>query len=369
MGILRTLLALSVVFFHTSHSDLLVGGRTAVQLFYIISGFLISYVLTDTPSYKSARVFWLNRALRLYPVYLFVLLLMLVAHIFDPTRLKEFSSLPGVAQFVVVVVNTIIIGQDWTLFTSIQNGTLELTGRFWDSGPFQWPIIIVPQAWTLGLELTFYAIAPFIVRRPLVLIFLFVASAGARAYAIYAGFGLSYPWTYAFFPFELSLFILGVASHQLLLEPVSALVAKFQNLGIERIVTFFCIAACTVYFIVPLNESEKLPLLIAIVALSLPFLFIFQDNSRIDQWIGDLSYPLYIGHWLVISILAYLLRKQGWQGNFIADLFMASCAILFAVVLKVLIADPVEKIRRAVKSGRRPFDIKLFQRMPVFPTL
>ena len=44
MGILRTLLALSVVLDHLGGgaTNQLVGGRLAVQLFYVISGFLIS---------------------------------------------------------------------------------------------------------------------------------------------------------------------------------------------------------------------------------------------------------------------------------------------------------------------------------------
>ena len=58
MGMLRTLLALSVVLDHLGGgtTDWLVGGRLAVQLFYVISGFLISYVLTATDPYRSARL-------------------------------------------------------------------------------------------------------------------------------------------------------------------------------------------------------------------------------------------------------------------------------------------------------------------------
>ena len=56
MGILRTLLALSVVLDHLGGgaTNQLVGGRLAVQLFYVISGFLISYVLTGTDRYQGA---------------------------------------------------------------------------------------------------------------------------------------------------------------------------------------------------------------------------------------------------------------------------------------------------------------------------
>ena len=72
MGILRTLLALSVVLDHLGGgaTNQLVGGRLAVQLFYVISGFLISYVLTGTDRYQGATGhFYANRLLRLFPVY------------------------------------------------------------------------------------------------------------------------------------------------------------------------------------------------------------------------------------------------------------------------------------------------------------
>jgi len=62
-----------VVFAHT-HPILMffVGGRNAVQMFYMISGFLISYRFCSTRlAYRNPAVFWVNRALRLYrPYYL-----------------------------------------------------------------------------------------------------------------------------------------------------------------------------------------------------------------------------------------------------------------------------------------------------------
>ena len=74
MGLIRTLLALSVVL---AHVDLgtgprLVGGVLAVQMFYLISGFLISFVLVETSNYTSVRSFYVNRMLRLFPIYLVV---------------------------------------------------------------------------------------------------------------------------------------------------------------------------------------------------------------------------------------------------------------------------------------------------------
>src|SRR6201995_5837701 len=86
MGLLRFWLAMAVVFEHTAlfmgdpgrfpyHLRLL-NGQTAVQSFYIISGFYISLILNE--KYVGRGSGWLflsNRFLRIYPVYWLMLLL------------------------------------------------------------------------------------------------------------------------------------------------------------------------------------------------------------------------------------------------------------------------------------------------------
>ena len=76
MGYLRFILALFVVISH-SNSNILIpffnntdltlynfGGRNAVGLFFMISGFYMSLILTD--KYKnSIKTFYVNRALRI----------------------------------------------------------------------------------------------------------------------------------------------------------------------------------------------------------------------------------------------------------------------------------------------------------------
>jgi len=80
MGTLRTLLAISVVFSH-SFGFVFVGGRNAVQLFYMISGFLISFVIVEKKAYKSTLDFYLNRYLRLYPIYIVIAVLTLLFYL------------------------------------------------------------------------------------------------------------------------------------------------------------------------------------------------------------------------------------------------------------------------------------------------
>ena len=74
MGTFRFLLALSVALSHfgTVWGYHIMNGRMAVQCFYMISGFLISLVLShkyDPSTADGRRLFYSNRALRIFVPY------------------------------------------------------------------------------------------------------------------------------------------------------------------------------------------------------------------------------------------------------------------------------------------------------------
>jgi peptidoglycan/LPS O-acetylase OafA/YrhL len=353
MGLLRTILAITVVMSHTPNPYFFVGARNAVQVFYMISGFLISYVLVNTPSYKSPLTFWTNRALRLYPMYYVVAALTLAGRaMFDPNYWAEIFQLSaGVRAFLATVAVT-IFGQDWTAFFTAQNGTLIFYSPGAETGIRLTNLLPVPQAWTLGVELSFYLLAPFIVSRPVVLLTLFCVSLGARLLAIMAGFGLNDPWTDRFFPFELALFIAGMASHQLLLARVKAAVSPLSTRRFPIYVLLATLCFGLTYYPIPLPEIVKTPILFGMMFFALPFLFIWQSESRWDRRIGDLSYPIYIGHLLILLALAYLVKKYQFIEplGLTRSLLGVAGAIAFAVVLNMFIAEPVENRRRRIRG-------------------
>ena len=235
MGMLRTLLALSVVLDHLggAATDRLVGGRLAVQLFYVISGFLISYVLTATDHYQGAPGrFYANRALRLYPVYLVVAALTLLAYAGagESPFWRIYDGLPLTATVYLALSNLLILGQDWLMFFGIEHGALAFTGSFAHSDVPLYQGLLVPQAWTLGVELSFYLIAPFVLHSPRRLLLLLLASLALRVALVASGIGRSDPWTYRFFPTELALFLAGSLSHQVLLPRWQAWSARLRRL-------------------------------------------------------------------------------------------------------------------------------------------
>jgi peptidoglycan/LPS O-acetylase OafA/YrhL len=79
MGLIRFLLAMAVVAAHSAPilGLTLVGGKIAVQSFFVISGFYISLILNEKypAGTRGTLLFYGNRFLRIYPIYWAVLLL------------------------------------------------------------------------------------------------------------------------------------------------------------------------------------------------------------------------------------------------------------------------------------------------------
>src|SRR5258707_11355721 len=96
MGTVRFLLALSVVVGHSGAKFFgvhLFDGASAVQCFYMISGFLITMVLNERKGYRSLGNFYLSRFFRLWPVYIVVA----AASLMLLNREGMFDQLPKVA--------------------------------------------------------------------------------------------------------------------------------------------------------------------------------------------------------------------------------------------------------------------------------
>ncbi|MCY1522857.1 Acyltransferase family protein [compost metagenome] len=352
MGFLRTLLALSVVLDHLGggNADHLVGGRLAVQLFYVISGFLISYVLTATDRYQGATgKFYANRFLRLFPIYLAVASMTLLAHALSGGAFFRFyDALPFSAELFLVLSNIFIMGQDWLMFFGIEHSQLAFTGSFARSEVPLYQGLLVPQAWTLGVEMSFYLVAPFVLGSPRRLLTLLVMSLALRGVLIASGIGQSDPWTYRFFPTELALFLIGSLSHQVLLPRYKAWARKAKLLPEAGTALLF--GYCLLHFSIGINPTVRDGLAVLLFAALLPLTFLFQSRHRLDRAIGELSYPIYICHSLVIMFFSWLLDELSLhQPMLFAALVITGC-IGFSALLNGLIADPVERLRSRLRT-------------------
>lgn len=351
MGFIRTLLALVVVLGHVPGAPALVGGRNAVQMFYVISGFLMSYVLVERFSYRSTTAFYVNRYLRLYPIYLTVIALTSVSCLAFATRPQlwaVYQQAPWSASVWLVLSNLLMVGQDWIMFAGVQAHQLVFSANFRESEVALWQGLLAPQAWTLGVELTFYLIAPFILTRRSWLWGLLVLSLVLRMYLIKVGVGMNDPWDYRFFPAELALFVSGALVHQLVRPWYARLWDERMQFKLGLWACAMLSLAILFYPYIPLPALLKSAALFALFLPCLPLIFVVQSQSRLDRSVGELSYPIYIGHWLIIETVQEMLTEPLDGPILMACVIGATLA--FAYALNRWIGTPVEHWRDRLRS-------------------
>jgi peptidoglycan/LPS O-acetylase OafA/YrhL len=278
-----------------------------------------------------------------------VLVLIFEYKIFSPNDGKIsnlLSNLPFDAVILLLISNATIFFQDWIMFLGVSNGHLVFVSNFQIEDVQLYKELLIPQAWSLGVELTFYLIAPFIIRRKNLLICIFIGSIALRIFIIKMGFGLTDPWTYRFFPTELAFFILGAFSHQFLL-PLFKRLLKTNIEKVGRYITFGMIAYVCVYFLIPGDKAFKSLLLFSIFVIALPFAFLYQSKSPIDKWIGELSYPIYICHSFVIWFVNESIGLNMGNEKLSLAIISVVASIAFSVVILLFIELPIEKFRKS----------------------
>jgi peptidoglycan/LPS O-acetylase OafA/YrhL len=356
MGLLRTIYALTVVLYHAwPASSLFVGGENAVRCFYIISGFLISYILVERKSYPSLRTFYVNRYLRLYPIYVCVavptLILILASGRFG--FMEVYKAAPPAADLLLVLSNLVMFGQDWLMFLGVRDDHLVFVTNFLKSDVLLYRGQIIHPAWTLGVELSFYLIAPFILPRRKWIYGLLALSLALRLLFIYLGFGTRDPWTYRFFPTELALFLVGALAHQVLLPQYRKLGDRIQKSAANG-ATWFLVAFSLVYFLIPVEEAVKRLILLFVFACGVPLTFLFQRRYALDGWIGNLSYPIYISHLPVIWACNFLSKRAGLADARLVAVICVVSTVVLAILLNQWVAVPFEKLRSRVRAQSAP---------------
>ncbi len=162
---IRGLAALAVVIFH-SNTSWLPFGWAAVDLFFVLSGFLItSIILRHGRSDGFLRSFYIRRGLRIWPIYYLLIGVLAVIGLFLHQSCN-WSSLPYALTYT------------------------QTFGRFWPESavPFNRNLL---HTWTLAIEEQFYLIWPALVllvgRRglPLLAVLCVVGSALGRSYGIW----------------------------------------------------------------------------------------------------------------------------------------------------------------------------------------
>jgi peptidoglycan/LPS O-acetylase OafA/YrhL len=312
LGTFRFLLALSVVLSHfgTIAGYYMMNGRMAVQCFYMVSGFLISLVLSQKydPNTADGRwLFYTNRALRIFVPYWSFCLIILAGYAVislafgirlgvNAAFMQYWPEMTLTTRIYLIFSNFLILTQEWSMWLVYQGGAIIPVWNSDSYAPHLGTFQVIPQAWSVSLELMFYAIAPFLVRRHwLLLLAIIIGTYLLRSTALAYGFNGS-GFAYRFFPFEIGLFLAGVLSHRAYAYLDSRGMASFP---LSLAITALFIGAVLFQQFIESLDNHKFFLL---VVMALPALFYVSRGSRLDNWLGELSYPIYLAHVAVLTV-------------------------------------------------------------------
>lgn len=354
MGLIRLLLAISVVIAHSSSlfGQTLWGGELAVELFFIISGFYMALILNEkynTPD--KTVVFYKNRFLKLFPIYWTILILTILFYfstyfVFGKGGTLEhiYNNLSNLGFFNIYVFlsNIFLIGEDLLLFLGFNGNSIVFTKFFSDTAVPLHTLIIVPQSWTLGLEIMFYLIAPFIARKSMkLIIILLLISIFIKIFLWNIGF-VHDPWSYRFILSELSFFIIGMMMYKIYKLGFYSKIIDNKNLFFLGL-SLFLLSGYFYYdfkSILDFNGVDTFKYMIYLLfVLFLPLLFFQTKDTKIDRYIGELSYPVYIIHIFVIMLVSKI------SNSINLSLLTIVVSILFSMILNKYIQERVEKIR------------------------
>lgn len=368
MGLIRLLLAGAVLVGHLYSGVVTpyLGPQQAVQAFFVISGFYMALVLQEKYARieGGARVFFCSRFARLYPSYSLVALMALglqafVYHRFHASigtygaMVSNEAGLSGGARLLLGLLNVSIVGQDWLMFFSANKTTHLLEPIVWTDGR---PIpatsyLLLSQTWSLATELTFYALAPWLVARSnRFLASLLALSLAGRGAATLLGLGGG-PLGYHFFPFELAFFLCGIFSYRLYRRLDFQRRPKHLGHWLPGVVLAVASVMILLFRSVPWFTG-KLALLMGLVTLATPVLFAGYGRSRIDRWLGDLSYPVYLVHPLVGYVLGAF-GEHGVPAN--VGLSLLASAVIVAAVERPL--DRRRQARLRKLAEREPVEV------------
>lgn len=318
---LRAIAVIAVLLFHFN-PDWLPGGFAGVDIFFVISGYLITGIIVRglNEGRFSLLTFYRSRARRIIPALAalcFVLLLLGWFYLLPLEYSQLGKHIAGSLGFVSNVVY-------W--FEA---------GYFSASAHEKWLL----HTWSLSVEWQFYLIYPVL----LLAVSRVVAVRHLRWLvlgACLAGFGFcvfaSFKWP------EPAFYLLPTRAWELLVGGVACLFPLKLQATHQRALEAIGVSLMLASFVL-LSEKDVWPgylALLPVVGTLAVIVAARQDSlitgNRFSQWTGTLSYSLYLWHWPVVVYMSY----AGFLGNTRNAVLGIACAFALGLASYRLIEKP-----------------------------
>jgi peptidoglycan/LPS O-acetylase OafA/YrhL len=230
---------------------------------------------------------------------------------------------------IAITTRAILFGSDW----------YAAFGAYPAQGSLNFPTDL-NQAWSLGAEVTFYAFAPLLVRSWQASLSVLLLSAACRAGLVHV-FHFDVTWTYHFFPSTVMFFLLGHFARVIGEKAPTRTWVGPALLAASVLVSVLSIRV---------ENWDNVPFYLGIIlfAASLPGIFTLSKESRWMARFGDLSYPMYLTHKLVLTAIYGLfpavgLAIQRHDGRLPEGLVSVGAVTVFCLLGSILAHWLIEK--------------------------
>ncbi|MBN1764994.1 MAG: acyltransferase [Sedimentisphaerales bacterium] len=342
-GTYRTLLALVVVFHHLMGVP--VVGHHAVFGFFILSGYLMTYIMHNTYGYgiDGVKRFMVNRFLRLYPTYWAVLVITIVIIlVFGESNANtywEFMTIPR------------------SLADIFQNVSLLFFNLF----PIRCVPRLSPPVWTLTTEIFYYLLIAMGLSKTRKRVLVWLA-AGVLYTIVVMAFRPEYRYQYTII-FAGSLpFSLGAVLYFYRDRMAAFFAGSSKILSPLILMILFCINSSLVVVLPQvlhtykyhpvafyLNMVIQFALVAGLISRPLPLV-----TKSLDKKLGDLSYPIYLLHCqigFVVSMILYGMPIKGYSfRGIVAGLIATLVTVGVSCGLVNLVDYRIEKFRKVIRD-------------------
>lgn len=331
---LRTIAVIPVVLFHLGF-EWIKGGYFGVDVFFVISGFLITSIILKEGRNKtfSYRNFWSRRIRRILPALLVMIISVLIfsfAYIFRHTAISYGSDAFS------------------AIFSYANVEMLLKFGDYWGGGAETSPFL---HCWSLAVEEQFYILYPGLIvlllankTNPIkILVPLIILS-----FAFFIGCSIYSP--------QLGFYLLPARAWELGAGGLLAIYsANPTALSANKYRSWLsCIGLIMImisYFVITGSEGIGFSGLLPVMGACLIILFSSPDDivgkvlsNGVIVWIGKISYSLYLWHWPVIVVF-----KEFQKGLNIGTSESLIIIVTLTFTLSVLSYEFVEKPTRKLK--------------------
>lgn len=324
LGTFRFALAILVAL---SHADLRIAGLNpgvvAVVCFYLISGYVMTgLVRSHYATIDRIPYFYIDRALRIFPQYLVIAGITLAWFWISGQQTDFLRHAPDWSD---MLANVTIVPLNFYMF----NGTDAFT--------------LIPPAWSLGAEIQFYILIPFVLLLPIFFPVLAVAFI-VLAMAI-SGMINTEVYGYRLLPGVLVYFLVGA-----LLYDVRTDETRRKLLLVGLLSLLLVSVGCMLYFSwqgLPYNKETWVGM-----AIGIPLLYWLGNRPQhaIDNHLGDLSYGVFLNHFLIQwAIVGKPVELQTWALYILAS-------VMLSALTQIAVERPALRLRRRFRKAGHVVD-------------